>query len=403
MEPTQRHWLFSLPVANGFASKTEGLSRSLAGDIMSVKPLRQRMQFQVWSQLQTFFDGKQIVLPSSAQSLSQSGFELNAQARSRNLALPQTGNSRARALARDWRNQSVNDEALLALGLSYFREQPFFYTLEPAALKGQFIDDFLFRTRSGFCEHYANAFAFMMRSVGIPARIASGYQGGELNPYTAFVQVRQYDAHAWVEVWLSDYGWVRVDPTAMVAPERVSLSSIEAFQNDPDFLSGSVSAQWYKLNRRWFALAQQRYSQVNYLWHSSVLNFDRDSQATTLKRLLGGTEPWRIGALMLTGLFLVIAPIWLRIAMKERRVYRNKADQYFHHFVRKCAKQGCERQKGETAMQFANRLSLAFPDSAVQIRQISCLYSDLVYQAEGGEQKRALMALRKDIALFRLK
>jgi transglutaminase-like putative cysteine protease len=405
MEPTQRHWLFALPVANAFASKAAGLRRSLAGDIMSVKPLRQRMEFSVQSQLQTFFDGKQIVSPTlRTPSGSKSGFVLNTDDRVRNLALPHAGNPQARALALRWRDESENDEALLALGLSHFREQPFFYTLEPPALKGQFIDDFLFRTRSGFCEHYANAFAFMMRSAGIPTRIASGYQGGELNPYAAFVQVRQYDAHAWVEVWLSDYGWVRVDPTAMVAPERVSISSIEAFQNDPGFLSGSVSAQWYKLNRRWFAFAQQRYNQVNYLWHSSVLNFDRDTQASTLKRLLGGADPWRIGALMLAGLLVVIAPIWLTIVIRERRVYRNKADQYFFRFVKKCAKQGYDRRPGETAMQYAARLSLAFPDSAAQIRQISCLYSDLVYQAqEGADQKQALGAFRKDIALFRLK
>ncbi len=102
-----------------------------------------------------------------------------------------------------------------------FRTQEFVYTLDPPRLAENAVDEFLFDTRSGFCEHYAAAFTIVMRAAGVPARIVTGYQGGEFNPLGGYLLVRQSDAHAWSEIWVAGRGWLRVDPTAAVAPERI--------------------------------------------------------------------------------------------------------------------------------------------------------------------------------------
>src|SRR5690606_25782031 len=133
---------------------------------------------------------------------------------------------RAVEMARSWRSQGLGDEEIVDRALRMFNEQEFYYTLQPPLAVDDAIDQFLFETRQGFCEHYAAAFTVLMRAAGIPARVVTGYQGGTLNPVGGYVIVRQRDAHAWAEVWLGEKGWVRVDPTAAVAPNRI-LGGIE--------------------------------------------------------------------------------------------------------------------------------------------------------------------------------
>ena len=130
-------------------------------------------------------------------------------------------NPRSHALAREMRAAAASDSDYLRNILTMFREQPFFYTLQPPPLGDQSVDDFLFaHPQSGFCEHYASAFAVLARAAGLPARVVTGYQGGERNPVADYWIVRQSDAHAWTEVWLDGH-WQRYDPTAAVAPERI--------------------------------------------------------------------------------------------------------------------------------------------------------------------------------------
>jgi transglutaminase-like putative cysteine protease len=138
------------------------------------------------------------------------------------LSLPNTSNRRTVALAVEMRASAASNEQYIEAVMHMFNEQEFYYTLDPPALGNNPVDRFLFDTRQGFCEHYASAFAVMMRAAGIPSRIVLGYQGGELNPLGEYMIVRQSDAHAWTEVWLAGRGWTRVDPTAAVAPERIS-------------------------------------------------------------------------------------------------------------------------------------------------------------------------------------
>ena len=137
------------------------------------------------------------------------------------LELSPGAHPRARELALQWRAALKNDSQLVNKALRYFRTQPFFYTLRPPLYLNDPVDEFLFESRRGFCEHYAAAFTVLMRAAGIPARIVTGYQGGDINPLGDYLIVRQRDAHAWSEVWLANRGWVRVDPTAAVSPQRI--------------------------------------------------------------------------------------------------------------------------------------------------------------------------------------
>jgi hypothetical protein len=153
---------------------------------------------------------------------------LSATERVHYLALPATGNEKAKQLAAQWKKQSSNADEVVRLAFEFYRAS-FHYTLQPPIVNGDRIDDFLFNTRRGFCEHFAGSFVFLMRAAGIPARVAVGYMGGEVDEKSGFVVVRQYDAHAWAEVWLEGRGWQRVDPTAAVAPERIDMSVADAY------------------------------------------------------------------------------------------------------------------------------------------------------------------------------
>src|SRR5690606_2255296 len=136
-------------------------------------------------------------------------------------------NPRSLALARELRARAGSDAAFVQAVLARFRNEEYYYTLEPPRLATDSVDEFLFETRRGFCEHFASAFTMLARAAGIPARVVTGYQGGEYNPLGDYLIVRQSDAHAWSEVWIDAKGWVRVDPTAAVAPERIE-SGIDA-------------------------------------------------------------------------------------------------------------------------------------------------------------------------------
>jgi transglutaminase-like putative cysteine protease len=159
--------------------------------------------------------------------------------------LPPGFDPRARALAAQWRRELPDDEAIVRAPLSLFRND-FFYTLAAPDLGRDSVDDFLFETRRGFCQHFASAYTFLMRAAGIPARVVTGYQGGYFNTLGNYLLVRQSDAHAWSEVWLKGRGWVRVDPTGAVSPQRVELGAQAA---------AGASAQWGTTPTGWSGCA----------------------------------------------------------------------------------------------------------------------------------------------------
>jgi transglutaminase-like putative cysteine protease len=292
------------------------------------------------------------------------------------LQLP-PGNPRTRALARRWRSELHSDVRIVERALNYFHSQPFIYTMTPPPLRGDRMDDFLFTTRRGFCEHYASSFTWLMRASGIPARIVTGYQGGELNPLGNYLIVRQSDAHAWTEVWLKGRGWVRVDPTAAVAPSRIQLGFDPIAQPDGEpVLFGNASSRmlarlWRDMRFGWDA--------VNYNWDQWVLGYTRFKQLQLLTHLGLGMRSWQAIALgMAAGVGVMFFLVGLWVLHKNTR-NRDRTVRAYQRFCNKLARCGIRRAPWEGPAAFAARVAAQRPDLGEAVNDISRLYMALRY------------------------
>jgi transglutaminase-like putative cysteine protease len=279
--------------------------------------------------------------------------ELSAAERQRYTALPNTGNPRARDLARQWRQEAISDQAIVRQALDRFH-QTFVYTLEPPLLGADSVDQFLFGTQRGYCEHFAGAFVFLMRAAGVPARVVMGYQGGQRNLQERYVSVRQYDAHAWAEIWDPPKGWQRIDPTAAVAPERVEQGFASLFPDSPAF--ETLLGLQTRSRQTLIGLLSIKLDYLDYLVGRWVLGYDPERQQSLLRRLgLGSPQAllmaFSIGFLAMLATFLLF--LRLRDSAQRREDplttrYRQLCDQY--------ARLGIPRQPSETPLQFAERL-----------------------------------------------
>lgn len=267
LEPHDQRWLLALDVPTSLPAQ------AIIGPgftILSREPLELRQRVEFTSS------------PSYRFNVKENPASLN-----RALQLPPTGNPRARALATGWQSLFANPAARIAAALALFRQQNFHYTLQPPLLGADPVDDFLFSSRRGFCEHYASAFTFLMRAAGVPARVIGGYQGGELNPLDGHLVIRQSDAHAWSEVWLAERGWVRIDPTAAISPARVESGMAAALpEGDPLPVLLQIRSDWLRqLRYRWEA--------VNNGWNQWVLGYNPERQRALLARLGLSNPDWR--------------------------------------------------------------------------------------------------------------
>lgn len=319
--------------------------------------------------------------------------DLPAARRARALALPAEGNPRARELARGWLEGAVNDQAIVAQALGLYRNEPFHYTLNPPLLGEAAVDDFLFQTRRGFCEHYASSFVFLMRAAGVPARVVTGYQGGERNPLGNHVSVRGRDAHAWAEVWLAGRGWVRVDPTAAVAPARVERGVVAALPagEHPGGLAGLEGAWLQPLRLGWDLL--------NNRWNQWVLGYDQDRQRRFLSSLNPLLAHWQsmVWALAMGATLIVLviaAALWPRLGGGRR----DPASREYHRFCRALGRRGIPRGAAEAPEDYARRAIGMRPDLGNEIRNITRLYLASRYGPEHTDGQRQLRAA---VAAFR--
>src|SRR5690606_36582226 len=207
------------------------------------------------------------------------------------------------------------------------------------------VDEFLFETRKGFCEHFASSFAVLMRAAGIPARVVVGYQGGQYHPDEGYLIVRQYDAHAWTEVWLPGRGWLRVDPTAAVAPERIEISVSDLLDSTTGVLSDSPLAGG-RGSAGWRSRLRLQLDYYDYLWARWVLGYEL-RQEQLLRGWLGGWDPWRIGLFILLAGVLALVPVLVGQLRLGRRPPRPPLERLFLDFTRRLARHGIQRRTGE--------------------------------------------------------
>jgi protein-glutamine gamma-glutamyltransferase len=306
----------------------------------------------------------------------QSSQPLNARTRNRDLKLPGERNPRTRALALQLRTSHTDDMEFVRAVLAMFRQQPFFYTLTPPKLSDDSVDEFLFNTKRGFCGHYASAFASLARAAGIPARVVTGYQGGTLNPYGGYWILRQSDAHAWTEVWIEGRGWVRVDPTAAIAPERVERGLADVAGAD------ELPASAWQRRTHWFSGLRLRFDAVKEIWRERILDFDQDSQRRLLQFLkIPDPDGQKLVMVLAAAMALVLA--WLTWQVRRELSPRSK-DETTRAYARLCAKlaaAGIARIPYEGPEAYAQRVARLRPDLAGIVTSLCRQYSWLRYGA----------------------
>ena len=373
LEPHERQWLFALEMA-GRVPPGAGATGDF--QLLSRRPVTTRLRYEMSSFLQYRANG------------GSTPAELNAA-----LQLPAGFNPRTTALGAGWRRELGTDERILARAVDWFRGAGLEYTLAPPPLGRDSVDDFLFQTKSGFCEHFASAFVVMMRAAGVPARVVTGYQGGEINPVDGYMIVRQSDAHAWAEVWIAEEGWVRVDPTAAAVPVRVESGLAAAVPlGDPLPFLVRADLSWLRALRfNWEALA-------NY-WNQWVVGYNVDRQRELLSRLGMPSPSWEKMAMTLfwlVGLVVACFSLWmLRRAREQDPVAR-----VWRRFCRKLARHGTERRHAEGPRAFAARAAAEQPHVAADVGEISDLYVSLRYGAAPDLENLTL--LRQRVREFRV-
>jgi transglutaminase-like putative cysteine protease len=376
IEPHHQHWIFALDFPSHVANEQQTL-QTHDGKIQSIKPIEQRAQYKFTSYTQFKFNVKHDSHLESA------------------LQLPKDKHTRTKQLAQQWLQTTSDPQQLVYLALQYFNQQNFFYTLTPPTLAGDTIDSFLFESRRGFCEHYAASFTVLMRAAGIPTRIVTGYQGGEINPVDNYLIVRQQDAHAWAEVWLKGEGWVRVDPTTAVARNRIELGMNDIMPNSmraPLFFASSSQLIdiWQTIRHNWDA--------INNAWNRSILAYGPELQKQFLSYLGMSSPDWQKMTVYLVVLFNLVLLIIVALMLHNNK-NTDPIVAIYQKYCKKFARFGITRDDYEGPLAFANKTKIELPHYQSNIDTITHLYIDLRY----GQQKASLNDLKQAVKQFKPK
>lgn len=368
-EPTDKKWLIGL---KGVAAMEAGIGMTDDDRLVSKRKLFQRKEYRVrsWPEFEFAKDG---LLPLVRQQSVQSQLLKDASASTQS-------NPRSRQLAKDIAFMHDSDEARMNYALNYYRQKNFGYTLKPERMLDNDIDKFLFDYQEGFCAHFSSSFVFLMRNMDIPARVVAGYQGGELNTDSGHITVRQYDAHAWAEVWLPNKGWVAVDPTAQVAPDRITLGLQQSLKDDAEFLSGNTLSLIKLSNFPLLNDLRLKLDQLNYYWHQTVLNFNKNRQSSLLKEWFGNdflsqSLYWLAGLVCAFFFSLSIIILWSR--PQKKLTHLQKAMQVFNQ---RLSRYDLQRLPAEGIESYSNRLQQAMPEYAASIQATFAQIQAFYYQ-----------------------
>lgn len=383
LEPHQRDWLFALdapaapPQLADFSPRLTPEMELVAGELV-----RERLRYTMRSYL-----GFRLGRNTSQAELEDW------------LALPAGFNPRTLDFAAFLQQQvaAAGDERgpqLVQAVLDHFGRGGYEYTLMPPRLGRNSVDEFLFETRRGFCEHYSSAFVVLMRALGVPARVVTGYQGGELNPIDGFVTVRQSDAHAWAEVWLAGRGWVRVDPTAVVAPVRIDRLAEEARQAGIDGQRGFAGGDWLRTWRfNWEAVQNS--------WNQWVLSYSQERQKALIG-MLGLAPRWENVAAVLAAIVGVLVAGMALVSMRPRGVRDPLGDTY-RQLRAKLELAGVRTEEHCGPRELYARTRKALPKAdARQARKLLARYESMRYsRSSEGVAAADVRALRRAVRAFK--
>ncbi|MCL2296677.1 MAG: DUF3488 and transglutaminase-like domain-containing protein [Proteobacteria bacterium] len=380
LEPHFRQWLFALELPSQLPQRLDGdtgeRGRRFAyltttQQLMSVVPVGQPLRYSQTSVLRSRYPA----LRGDAAP---------------NLRLPRdSGNPKTRAFARQLRGEDSTPQAYVRNVLAYFHNEPFSYTLSPEYIEKDPIDGFLFDTRAGFCEHYAAAFVVLMRAAGVPARVVTGYQGGEINPQGGYMIVRQSDAHAWAEVLIDDE-WHRVDPTAAVAPDRIEYGLGRALPND-----ARVPA-FARLNAGWLKVLALNWDALKHVWARHVIGFDHRRQRELWSDWRLGDAPWKVAAAITGSAIVWIGLLALFLAWRTRQ--GEPAQVLWRALCSRLARAGLPREIDEGPLNYLTRAGDRWPTWRTTLTRMAQAYVVLRYAAPTAIQRRqALHYLRQGL------
>lgn len=310
--------------------------------------------------------------------------------------LPADVNPQAVAFGKRLAERHPQADTLIPAVLRHFSEGAYAYTLTPGRLGKHPVDDFLFRTRQGFCEHYAAAFVTLVRAAGHPARVVTGYQGGERNPVDGYWTLRQSDAHAWAEVWSPEKGWQRVDPTAAIAPARIESNLAAAVPaNELLPLAARDGDHWLRgIRFRWEAVING--------WNQWVLGFDPERQRQLLKKLGLGAPDWQSMTVGLAGTCAIILSLIVAWAIRQPR-HAAPEDRLWLAACRQAEKHGIVRAPWEGPLAFAGRVlntETIAPQWRRQFQTLAHTYAALRYgraASDPGHKRRIFDRLGRQL------
>ena len=363
LEPSQQNWWLALDTVDQSPSPHTFFSYDYA--LVDRDPVTEPTSYNAVSHTST----------RSTQPLSKLGRQIETQ-------WPQGRNPRTLEFARELRAKADSDGVYIDAVLQYFRANGFVYSLTPPLLDYNSIDDFLFNTHSGFCGHYASAFVSLMRAVGIPARVVTGYLGGEWNPVGGYFVIRQSDAHSWAEVWLEGHGWTRVDPTAVVEPDRLTRGMLDLLPN-----AGSAESRFLRASPGIVGILQ-RWDALNTWWTDHVLKFDYRSQLNLLSRL-GIRSPdlmmvgWIFGGILMTWLLWIA---W-QVGRSPLQARPDRLARAYERLCRKLARIGLPRSPFQGPLAYAEVVSDRRPDLANRVRVLLARYAELRYGVPRAAQR----------------
>ena len=312
LEPTGRRYVPALDKP-GSAPDHAYLNQEYSID--ALKPIESRWSYRLFSRS---FDASHLnQLPD----------------RQRYLQLSRGYNPKTYEFVTAMRQHKANNDEFIKSVLIRFKKLNYVYTLNPPRLGKNSVDDFLFNTKKGFCEHYASAFVVMMRMANIPARVVTGFQGGEYNPVGRYYVVRNSDAHAWAEVWIKHKGWVRVDPTAFIAPERIERGIEASLGNESGWSSGRIS------NSQWVRTLAQYWDSMSNSWNQWVLGYGESLQNKFLKMLGFNNPSWQqMVTLLFSTLVLILLILFAYYQYRKLRKRPKQVDLLYQRFCKKMDK-----------------------------------------------------------------
>ncbi|MFB2538172.1 transglutaminaseTgpA domain-containing protein [Acinetobacter sp. c3-l95] len=354
IEPTQQSWSYALEHSIGY------------NPLLLHRDLSVRLPFNLESRRQ--FDLMWI------KSHPIANLQLDEQERQKYLAVPSGFNPRSQTLANEMFNQAgQNPQQYAQAVLDWIRRENFSYTLAPQKLGTQRVDDFLFGTRAGFCEHYAFAYTNLMRMAGVPTRVVVGYQGGKFGIDGQSWEVRQLDAHAWTEVWFEGQGWVRIDPTAAIAPERIEQGMQDYSAQNNDVYGGNFLSQ---AQGQWLTQLRAMSDYANYQWQSKIVGYDQESQANWLQKLSIQNLSQQLLVMLVSIIVMIGLMVWW--LNRGQRVKQSALDKTLQNLSSRLAKYNLQRIHNEPILTWFKRIENEV-DQPEQLKKAQDLYRQHMY------------------------